>query len=587
MSLRNQLIAFSIVMGTVPIIATGTVSYLITNPSLENAAISYQQARAIAMSNRITQTFGDIRGDLKAVAGLGIVVTPNIIATTPLEDKEKILESFRTAKKIYNDLLVADTTGKVNIQIPERVTTTLVDDLLFRQIIQRGNFAVAEPKLDDNGKYVIEAGRVAKNLTTGKTVAVVKTKIAVDEIERLLKEATVLLAESGRNYQQENYYIIDGDGKIFISTEKDLLGQNVGVIVENYRQLQASGKPVSQEFRDKLVTYVPISTGEGMEKIEWGVLILNDTDEVFAAQRNLVLALVGLVVGTGVAMSAIAAWVANGTTSSLNEIATAIAESSTEIAATMEQQERTVNHQATAVNQTTTTMNELGTSSRHSASQAEASAIGAKKVLSLGDRGMKAVDNTSSGMNTIRAKAGETAGQILHLSEIASQISSISTIISDIANRTNILALNAGVEAVRAGEHGKGFGVVASEIRKLADQSKSSAEKIVALVLDIQNAINLTVMMTDETIKTVETGVEIFEETSTAFTGVRDAINEIVMSTQQISLNAQQQVQAIEQVVDAMNTLNGAARETVSGISNVKTRVQQLQIAAQNLKQMI
>uniref|UniRef100_A0A7C3VSY2 Chemotaxis protein n=1 Tax=Planktothricoides sp. SpSt-374 TaxID=2282167 RepID=A0A7C3VSY2_9CYAN len=324
-----------------------------------------------------------------------------------------------------------------------------------------------------------------------------------------------------------------------------------------------------------------------MEKIEWGVLILNHTDEVFAAQRNLVLALVGLVIGTGVAMSAIAAWVANGTTSSLNDIATAIAESSTEIAATMEQQERTVNHQATAVNQTTTTMNQLGTSSRHSASQAEASATGAKKVLSLGDRGMKAVENTSSGMNTIREKAGDTAGQILHLSEIASQISSISTIISDIANRTNILALNAGVEAVRAGEHGKGFGVVASEIRKLADQSKNSAEKIVALVLDIQNAINLTVMMTDETIKTVESGVQIVGETSTAFTGVRDAINEIVMSTQQISLNAQQQVQAIEQVVDAMNTLNGAARETVGGISNVKTRVQQLQIAAQNLKQMI
>ncbi len=587
MSLRNQLIAFSIVMGTVPIIVTGTISYLITNPSLENAAISYQQARAIAMSNRISQTLGDIRGDIRAVSGLGIVVNPKIIANTPLDEQEQVLESFRTAKRIYSDLIVADTQGRVRLQMPIKTTLSIAQDLVYQQIIQSGKFAISEPKIDGEGKYYIEAGRAARDLNNSQIVGVVQTKIAVDEIERLLKEATVLLGEGGRNYQRESYYIIDGDGKIFIATEKSLLGQNVGGVVENYRQIQAAGKPVSQEFQHKLVTYVPISTREGMEKIEWGVLILNDTEEVFAAQRNLVWALVGLVVGTGVVMSAIAAWVANGTTGSLNEIATAIAESSTEIAATMEQQERTVNHQATAVNQTTTTMNELGTSSRHSASQAEASATGAKKVLSLGDRGMKAVENTSSGMNTIRQKAGDTAGQILHLSEIASQISSISTIISDIANRTNILALNAGVEAVRAGEHGKGFGVVASEIRKLADQSKSSAEKIVALVLDIQNAINLTVMMTDETIKTVETGVQIVGETSTAFIGVRDAINEIVMSTQQISLNAQQQVQAIEQVVDAMNTLNGAARETVGGISNVKTRVQQLQIAAQNLKQMI
>ena len=587
MSLRNQLIAFSIVMGIVPIIATGTISYLITNPSLENAAISYQQARAIAMSNRISQTLVDIRGDIRAVSGLGIVVNPKIIATTPQNEKEKVLESFRTSKIIYANLVVADVAGQVLLETPLKITNNLAQDLLFQQIIRTGDFAMSEPQLDGKGKYVIEAGRPAKDLNNGEIVGVVITKIDVDRIEDLLKNATFLLSESGRNYQRESYYIIDGNGKIFIANEKSLLGQNVGGVVENYRQLQASGKPVSQESGDKLVTYVPISTGEGMEKIEWGVLILNDTDEVFAAQRNLVLALIGLVVGTGVVMSAIAAWVANGTTSSLNEIATAIAESSTEIAATMEQQERTVNHQATAVNQTTTTMNELGTSSRHSAGQAEASATGAKKVLSLGDRGMKAVENTSSGMNTIRQKAGDTAGQILHLSEIASQISSISTIISDIANRTNILALNAGVEAVRAGEHGKGFGVVASEIRKLADQSKNSAEKIVALVLDIQNAINLTVMMTDETIKTVESGVQIVGETSTAFTGVRDAINEIVLSTQQISLNAQQQVQAIEQVVDAMNTLNGAARETVGGISNVKIRVQQLQIAAQNLKQMI
>ncbi|WP_448562604.1 methyl-accepting chemotaxis protein [Trichothermofontia sp.] len=271
----------------------------------------------------------------------------------------------------------------------------------------------------------------------------------------------------------------------------------------------------------------------------------------------------------------------------MNAAATLIAGSTAQIVSSIEEQERSSSHQAASVNQTTTTMDELGASSRQSAEQAEAAASAAQQALKLSDNGKRAVDRTIQGMATLKTKVSAIAEQILRLSEQTGQIGSISGLVSDIANQTNMLALNAAVEAVRAGEHGKGFSVVAAEIRKLADESKKSAERISALVNDIQNAIKATVMATDEGTKTVDEGVQIAQETSAAFAGVATAVNNVVLNNQQISLNIKQQAIAIQQVVDAMNSLNIAARETTSGISQIRIGTQRLNEAAQNLQAIV
>src|SRR6476469_936540 len=284
-------------------------------------------------------------------------------------------------------------------------------------------------------------------------------------------------------------------------------------------------------------------------------------------------------------LGAVIAWlISSRIAQTIDRAISSIASSSTEIAATVEEQERMASQQAASVNQTTTTMDELGASSRATSQQIETAVVQAMQALNLAGGGTKAVEQTLEAMATLKTKVQDIQGQIIELSEQTDHIGNISTVVSDLANQTNMLALNAAVEAVRAGEHGKGFGVVASEIRKLADRSKKSGSQINLLVADIQRAINSTVMVTEEGTKTVESGVNIASETAAAFAGVANAINNVVLSSQQISLNAKQQSIAIEQVVQAMNSLNQAAAQTACGISQTKVGTQKLNEAALDLK---
>ncbi|HBK99515.1 MAG TPA: chemotaxis protein [Microcoleaceae bacterium UBA10368] len=304
-------------------------------------------------------------------------------------------------------------------------------------------------------------------------------------------------------------------------------------------------------------------------------------------KESLVFLISALVIGSVflLLLGALIAWlISSGIAETIDRAVSSIASSSTEIAATVEEQERIASQQAASVNQTTTTMDELGASSRATAQQIETAAIQAMQALNLAGGGTKAVEQTLEAMATLKTKVQDMQGQIMQLSEQTDRIGNISTVVSDLANQTNMLALNAAVEAVRAGEHGKGFGVVASEIRKLADRSKKSGTQINLLVADIQRAINSTVMVTDEGTKTVEAGVNIASETAAAFAGVANAVNNVVLSSQQISLNAKQQAIAIEQVVQAMNSLNQAAAQTACGISQTRVGTQKLNEAALDLK---
>lgn len=256
-----------------------------------------------------------------------------------------------------------------------------------------------------------------------------------------------------------------------------------------------------------------------------------------------------------------------------------LATSSVLLSKSAEQQERMALQQSATVNQTTTTMNQLGYSSQQSAHQAEIAADTAKKVLKLAEIGKEAVNHTLIDMANLKEKVEAISKQIMRLSEQATLISNITIAVTNLANQTNLLALNASIEAVRTGENGKGSGVVAKEIRKLADQSKKYSQEINNLVLDIQSEINSTVKVTNDGKNTVYEGVKNAQFTTDTFIKVATEISSIVLSNQEIYKTYKEQENAIQQVIDSMNSLNEGVAQTATGIRETRVGIQDVEKA--------
>lgn len=284
---------------------------------------------------------------------------------------------------------------------------------------------------------------------------------------------------------------------------------------------------------------------------------------------------------------AIGLWIAWRISWTIRVASNDISTSSTQIATTVTQHERVASQQAVSVNETTTSIAGLGASLRLSSEQAGTVAGRAQEVITLSGEKAVVMKGNLEGMSALKEKIGTVAEHILKLSEQTSQIGGIATLVTDIAGQINMLALNAAVEAVRAGEHGKGFSIIAQEVRKLADQGKKSAEKVNVIVMDIQKATNSAVMAAEEGTKTAEQGIQRTRDAVEAFNTLAGTARSAAENTQQISLNIQQQAAAIKQIVEAMNTINAGAKEVSAGISQTKAGVEKLNETAGNLKGMV
>ncbi len=198
-----------------------------------------------------------------------------------------------------------------------------------------------------------------------------------------------------------------------------------------------------------------------------------------------------------------------------------------------------------------------------------------------------AVKTNIEKMFSIRHKIQTIAELILELSDFVQSISSTIGLVEDIAEQTNLLALNAAVEAARAGEHGKGFAVVASEIRKLADESKQATTKIISLINDIQQTANSTVLATEEGTKEIESGLEhahIISENIEQLIGV---MNEISSNMKEIIVSSKQ-IQTDSKTTDNyMKEISQIVEESQKITDENETIFEKIESASNNLKQSI
>lgn len=274
-------------------------------------------------------------------------------------------------------------------------------------------------------------------------------------------------------------------------------------------------------------------------------------------------------------------------TAALRDTIDRVASATNEIATATEEQERISSQQASSVQQTATTLEQLNQFAHKTAEQAESVASESKQSLSLTENGTHAVQQTLVSIQALQHQVQSIAQEISHLQAQAQEIGMVSSLVNDLANQTNMLALNAAVEAVRAGDRGYGFGIVAQEVRKLADQSKLASQKIHVLVQDIQGAIANVVTVTQEGNHTAQESVKVVEISAHAFDRMAQGAAAMMLNGEQIALSAEQQEQAIREVLLAIRNLNQAALETVGSISQTKVGMHQLSDTMNHLQSMV
>jgi methyl-accepting chemotaxis protein len=258
-----------------------------------------------------------------------------------------------------------------------------------------------------------------------------------------------------------------------------------------------------------------------------------------------------------------------------------------ELTAIASQQAAGMNEQSSALNQTTTTTQELAATSHQTTEKAQFVVESAEQSMEVTSRGKQAVDQTVEEMNEIRRRVERIAEEILDLSEKTQQIGVITTTVNDIAEQTNMLALNAAIEASKAGEFGRGFGVVAAEVRKLAEKSKEASLRIRDLITQIQNATNSTVMATEEGSKRVDIGVDKIREAGRLMDDSIQSLEENVGYAQQILVGSKQQTIGIEQITLAMGNINDVVKQVATGTTQTQNAVDSVMVLTKELQSLI
>lgn len=261
--------------------------------------------------------------------------------------------------------------------------------------------------------------------------------------------------------------------------------------------------------------------------------------------------------------------------------------SSSELQTAANQQATGAKEQSTAMSEITTTISELLATSKQIAESAQRVAHIAEETAQGARSGEQTVSKTSESIGGIKRQVDLIVTHMLDLGKKSQQIGGILEIINELAEQTNILAINATIEAAGAGDAGKRFAVVADEIRKLADRVGGSTKEIRGLIDEIRAAVNTTVMTTEGGTKAVDAGARQFSDVATAFKQIASLVSTTTEAAREIELSTKQQSTAVEQVNIAVANVAQATRETEASSSQTLQTASQLSGLSRDLMRLV
>jgi methyl-accepting chemotaxis protein len=271
----------------------------------------------------------------------------------------------------------------------------------------------------------------------------------------------------------------------------------------------------------------------------------------------------------------------------ISDTVNSLAAATSEILSSTTEQAAGVQEQVAAISQTVATVNQVLQTTDEASRRAKSVSDSSQRAVEVGQAGRKAVDETLAVMRSVRERSESTAERILVLAEQAQAIGEIISTVTDIAEQTNMLALNAAIEASRAGEHGRGFSVVAGEIKALAEQSKRATTQVRQILGEIQKATNGAVIATEESSKSVGTAMKVAAQAGGTIKTLGDTLAEAAQTASQISSTAGQQVAGISQIHQAMKNIDLVASQNLSSTRQTEQAAQDMNAVGKQLKDLL
>jgi methyl-accepting chemotaxis protein len=637
LNIRWQLALVSVALSLLPIVIVGTLAYQIARGALEERIRLNLETLAVQSDEKLERLLLDHHQNLAVWSQLGFIRDDAVTGDADGRIRQFLQEAKRNTD-IAQELWVANAAGTVIASTMPALRNRDVGDRDFLQAARRGEPWVGSPMMQDlTGRVGMPlAFPLHASFDRSKPVGVLVAVLDWPKIVATLQAVRVL----PEGQDERGYLVVANSQGVLLSAPPFLTGWEPGRTRLNALGLDAAGAMMTEaagsagiEVRD--ATYLAgYATTEKRPYLPdaWRTMLLMRTDVAFAPLTNLLwtIVLLSIVLGTLAAAGSVY-WatqfsrpimslvpflksVASGDLSNgisiqrhdelgmladaandmadqlrkllqdLQQASSQITGASTQVLTAAEEHASGSVQQAASIAQVTATMEELTNAAKRIAMSATSVEKIADDSARAAHAGYDSVGEALEAMETIRRRVADISGKTLLLGERSQRISEVLNLIKDIAGEIHLLAVNAAIESAAAGEHGKRFAVVASEVRRLAERTRESAEEIKGIVGEIQSATNTSVLATEQGVKEVESGVSLATRARGSLEEIIQMVDRTTQAIRQITFATQQQQSASEQIVLTMREVADVTRHAASGMKQSANSVGELNLLADQFK---